>query len=377
MRPRPKNSRRKSSGEKIVLSQPKDGALSSRRQRPDRNFQSTIDNDHDSPSSSSDNTKSTAPVTRERARSSPREHRPISMQDNTERQRRRQTVSASGAERRQEKSPDRLAQKPDPLSFLDSDSPEMTEERIQQAMAEAARQWSPRSVSSSASSNGSGSQRSTAETDATTPDPSVNGDAVPDDHFQTQNQQDIGSQSSAVGQSDRYGTPEMSRGSAKHPHIPPQSLQPRLSAPGQGHPKHLPRAEKLPMSGYELLSAKLSNAASTRSRRRSSSRAVPDETGEPSLKPIYRRFEALNHRLLLHLQDELSELEEQLHRLDTTDTQTRRLQNCILPASRRAEFMGGGELQWHKTDILGKIGFKLGQYSRLVPCSTPLVGGAG
>lgn len=88
---------------------------------------------------------------------------------------------------------------------------------------------------------------------------------------------------------------------------------------------------------------------------------------EPALKPIYRRFEALNHRLLLHLQDELSELEEQLHRLDTADTQTRRLQNCILPASRRAEYLAGGELQWHRTDILGKIGFKLGQYSEFFP----------
>lgn len=81
------------------------------------------------------------------------------------------------------------------------------------------------------------------------------------------------------------------------------------------------------------------------------------------IKPLYRKFEALNHRILLHLQDELSELEEQLHRLDTADTQTRRLQNSILPASRRAEVLTGGELQWHKTDVLGKIGYKLGQYS--------------
>lgn len=194
------------------------------------------------------------------------------------------------------------------------------------------------------------------------------------------------------GDSDRYGTPEMPRGSAKLPHIPINGLTPRV--PSQNHPKHLPRAEKLPKSGYELLASSISSsavptasrnrvstfletAASVRrgavsQRRHSSASAsffnrpanvVPQPEEELTIKPIYRRFESLNHRLLLHLQDELSELEEQLHRLDTTDTQTRRLQSSILPASRRAEFLVGGELQSHKAEILSKIAFKLGQYS--------------
>lgn len=215
------------------------------------------------------------------------------------------------------------------------------------------------------------------------------------------------------GRSDphRYGTPEMPRGTAKLPHIPYNDLAHRPPS-NHAHPKHLPRAEKLPLSGYELLAAAISassgaSVAATSSqpflgsgggstslyphhhhdhkralRRNSvaSFASAPAFSGlsggegeeqdgqqqhqqQQSVKPIYRRFEALNHRLLLHLQDELSELEEQLHRLDTTDTQTRRLQSSILPASRRAEFLAGGELQWHKTDILGKIGSKLGQYS--------------
>lgn len=190
---------------------------------------------------------------------------------------------------------------------------------------------------------------------------------------------------------DRYGTPEMPRGTAKLPHIPAGGLTPRIHT--HGHPKHLPRAEKLPMSGYELLASAISSSSSTpnnlsallgsqhrfASRRSSvtsfvtstsSVRSGPEELDaaeaqHASLKPIYRRFEALNHRVLLHMQDELSELEEQLHRLDTTDTQTRRAQSRILPASRRAEHLAGGELQWHKTDVLSKIGYKLGQYSKL------------
>lgn len=87
---------------------------------------------------------------------------------------------------------------------------------------------------------------------------------------------------------------------------------------------------------------------------------------------MYRKFEALNHRLLLHLQDEISELEEQLHRLDNADTQTRRTAAHIIPASRRAAAAAGGELQWHKTDVLGRIGYKLAQYSMFLSSLTSL-----
>ncbi|KAK0611994.1 hypothetical protein B0T14DRAFT_339562 [Immersiella caudata] len=255
--------------------------------------------------------------------------------------------------------------RPNAMSFLDLDSPDITEEDIRRVV-ETSGEWSPRSASSSSSSNDSAGQRSTADTDATTPEHSINGDNQPP----ATSDQDQTAQLDAKENVDRYGTPEMTRGPMKHPHIPPKELQPRIAAPGQGHAKHLPRAEKLPMSGYELLAAKLSSSENTRPRRRGSMRSAHADDGEPPIKPIYRRFEALNHRLLLHLQDELSELEEQLHRLDTTDTQTRRLANCILPASRRAEFMAGGELQWHKTDILGKIGFKLGHYNQVLTSFT-------
>ncbi|KAK3320216.1 hypothetical protein B0T19DRAFT_283877 [Cercophora scortea] len=275
--------------------------------------------------------------------------------------------------------------RPNALNFLDKDSPAVTEERIRRALAEAYEDWSPRS-NSSTSTVGSGSQRSIADTDGTTPEHSVNGEKLspsskrslaspPGDKLigpkyatevrpSARTQHRPNSQSNTSAPAHRYGTPEMARGPAKLPHLPPSELQPRVSAPGQGHAKHLPRAEKLPLTGYELLAAKISNSGSPRRHQGGSSEASRADSEYPSIKPIYRRFEALNHRLLLHLQDELSELEEQLHRLDTADTQTRRLQNCILPASRRAEFMAGGELQWHKTDILGKIGFKLSQYNQ-------------
>jgi hypothetical protein len=145
-----------------------------------------------------------------------------------------------------------------------------------------------------------------------------------------------------------FGTPNMQRGPANLPRVPSSAMSSRYQH--QAQHRSLPRAEKLPVTGYELLASQLSSNTES-------------NTDGGKIKPMYRKFEALNHRLLLHLQDEISELEEQIHRLDTADTQTRRTESHIIPASRRAAAAAGGELQWHKTDVLGRIGYKLAQYS--------------
>lgn len=151
----------------------------------------------------------------------------------------------------------------------------------------------------------------------------------------------------------QFGTPNMPRGNHQLPVVPPSALSARYQ---QNKPHALPRAEKIPVTGYELLASRLSYSRDA------------EERGE-RIRPMYRKFEALNHRLLLHLQDEISELEEQLHRLDNADTQSRRTKRFIVPASRRAAAVAGGELQWHKTDVLGRIGYKLAQYSTSPPTS--------
>lgn len=224
--------------------------------------------------------------------------------------------------------------RPNPLSFLEPDSPDITPESIRRSIEESTARWRPRTSPSSASSGSSASdvfsQTDPGTSPSSSPTQSARGSPTP--------------RPPARRPSKSYGTPEMPRGPANHPHIPPNALQPRL---GSNYVKPLPRAEKLPLSGYQLVASKLSSSHPL----------------SPPIQPIYRRFETLNHRILLHLQDELAELEEQLHRLDTADTQTRRLRSCFLPASRRTEVLAGGELQWHKTDILGKIGYKLEQYS--------------
>lgn len=246
------------------------------------------------------------------------------------------------------------------LHFLDSDSPQITPESIQRTFKEASK-LSPDTAKSTSPSARSSSSTSTVfredifdvpgshETDlSTSPERSIDGDPRGRTYESTGRRP-----RGATGRKRSYGTPEMPRGNVHHPHIPhipPEELTPR--GPTQPFVKHLPRAEKLPLTGYELLASRLSVSMSDR--------------GGPPVRPIYRRFEALNHRMLLHLQDEICELEEQLHRLDTADTQNRRLPNGILPASRRAESMTPSELQWHKTDTLGKIGFKLEQYNRVL-----------
>ncbi|KAI1385966.1 uncharacterized protein F4822DRAFT_432825 [Hypoxylon trugodes] len=247
---------------------------------------------------------------------------------------------------------------PNALNFLDSDSPTVTAESIRRSMEEASRR-SPTSMQGQSPSTQSASSASSVfrdddasdtvgenETDRST-SPEHNAEGADEDRPPI----DIGPRMGPPPNRRRsHGFPELSRENSEHSHGSPSDHTPR--EPNRGRSRHVPRNEKLPLSGYELLASKL---------------ATPPDPVGPNLRPIYRRFEMLNHRMLLYLQDELCELEEQLHRLDAADTQNRRLPNCIFPASRRAEFMAGGELHWRKSETLGKIGFKLDQYSKRIP----------
>lgn len=80
------------------------------------------------------------------------------------------------------------------------------------------------------------------------------------------------------------------------------------------------------------------------------------------LKPIYRKFEMLNNRMLLFLQDELSEMEEELKELDDAIAHEEQNGGGRL-ASRRAEAKLPSRLQWHRLDLLGRSFAKAEQYS--------------
>lgn len=85
-----------------------------------------------------------------------------------------------------------------------------------------------------------------------------------------------------------------------------------------GAPPHVPEPpdlSKTTLTGYELLANELSTIPKPNEDTTSSA------TG-PHITPLYRKFTQLHHRILLHLQDELSEMESQLRVLDELIAQT-------------------------------------------------------
>lgn len=108
-----------------------------------------------------------------------------------------------------------------------------------------------------------------------------------------------------------------------------------------------PQTEKVPQqkkSGYDELAAAI------------------DSRGDAFLRPIYRKFETLNHRILLYLQDEISEMEEELRELDLAIThEDEMLGNTH--ASRRAEVKLPSQLQWRRLELLNRSYTKVEQYS--------------
>ncbi|KAM0124785.1 hypothetical protein ACHAO1_010909 [Botrytis cinerea] len=226
----------------------------------------------------------------------------------------------------------------------------------------------PSSVSSSLHSDDFSAPEADIDTDrSTSPERSVNGrENLRVTTISKDASVKLASQMAAANQRQNYygaapsfGTPKSHHRTDSNPLSPADLETPRNPHP----PKHSLQSQIDPtITGYELLASRLS----------ASSHSGSDTVVEDRIKPMYRKFEALNHRLLLHLQDEISELEEQLQRLDKADTESRRLRHTgnvnigvdVVPASRRASEQMGGDLQWHKMDILGRIGYKLAQYNQ-------------
>lgn len=122
-------------------------------------------------------------------------------------------------------------------------------------------------------------------------------------------------------------------GDIAHPDRPPVPDAPDLS--------------QKTLAGYEMLAQELADV-------------------ESPVKPVYRKFEYLNHRILLHLQDELCEMEEQLRTTDEIIAQmeTPADDGTRLPASRRGDAFAGSEMHHRRTALLGRIFMKTEQYNR-------------
>ncbi|MCJ1477072.1 hypothetical protein MMC13_005743 [Lambiella insularis] len=88
-----------------------------------------------------------------------------------------------------------------------------------------------------------------------------------------------------------------------------------------------------------------------------------DKGASAPVKPVYRKFESLNNRALLCLQDDISDLETRLHHID----------QAIAAAGndgKRKEMSANGEidesrhLRWQRRELIGQILTNLDQYNR-------------
>lgn len=163
---------------------------------------------------------------------------------------------------------------------------------------------------------------------------------------------------------------------ARPPPMAPAGVTPHTQ--NQYAPMHPPHYQVRPMgpdltqtniAGYEMVADKLS-------------KRPKDGRAKAAVVPLYRKFESLNHRVLLHLQDEIAEMEEDLRILDECIVQSSPRDHAghLHPASRRGDARYGGELHYRRTELLGRIYLKLGQYSKspavcLRIAQSPLRGG--
>ncbi|KAH7155157.1 hypothetical protein B0J13DRAFT_544917 [Dactylonectria estremocensis] len=151
-----------------------------------------------------------------------------------------------------------------------------------------------------------------------------------------------------------YGAPETPRGNRPFPFFSPSQYPNSMAAPNPApapNPRFpQPRAERPPLSGYELLAAKLAGEA----------------VGGPPIRPMYRRFEALNHRILLSLQDQIILLEETLREMDEIDSGNRLQGNIPLPASEREERASDHEFHLGKGRVFNQLTEKLQVYYSLI-----------
>ncbi|WAO88104.1 Hypothetical protein NCS54_00543500 [Fusarium falciforme] len=87
----------------------------------------------------------------------------------------------------------------------------------------------------------------------------------------------------------------------------------------------------------------------------------------PGIRPLYRRFEWLHHRLLLSYQDQLVELEDELIESDAVSTAERRREGRRdLPCSAREERSGDSPYKRDKVRVMRDIGHVLGAYTQLL-----------
>ncbi|PWY92401.1 hypothetical protein BO70DRAFT_376087 [Aspergillus heteromorphus CBS 117.55] len=137
------------------------------------------------------------------------------------------------------------------------------------------------------------------------------------------------------------------------PPSPPRSPEEDLHRPNRKRRRNTKTAPR--HSGYGLVASRLSSST---------------ESQEARIPPLYRRFEDVNHRVLLHLQDEIAQMEEDLRVLDEHEEMHRAAiaeqeGTKMLPASRRmdAQAQVYSSLHYRREELLGALARKTEQYN--------------
>ncbi|KAL4978241.1 hypothetical protein BDW66DRAFT_22617 [Aspergillus desertorum] len=140
------------------------------------------------------------------------------------------------------------------------------------------------------------------------------------------------------------------------PPSPPQSPEEDMHR----SPRKIRRSTKPSRAptGYGLLAWQLSASA---------------ENKKNTLPPLYRRFEDVNHRVLLYLQDEISQLEEELRVLDDYEDMQRRSiaeqeGTKVMPASRRMDVQAQAYSSLHcrREEVMEALIQKTEQYNNVL-----------
>ena len=122
------------------------------------------------------------------------------------------------------------------------------------------------------------------------------------------------------------------------------SSQPVVQQPSPGSiSAHLEAQAQNGKSSYDLLASAI------------------DSRHDSSLMPIYRKFETLNNRILLYLQDEISEMEDALKRLDAAITEE---DGQVAPAMGPMHAYPS-QYKWHRQELMCRLLTKVEQYSTL------------
>jgi hypothetical protein len=151
-----------------------------------------------------------------------------------------------------------------------------------------------------------------------------------------------------------------------------QKLPPIAQAVDEDHPEWYYWAGNVPEEARDPAAANIDDtAAATEDHKPSgydlvASSLSSQNPSQGSLPPLYRRFECLNHRILLQLQDEIAEMEEDLRHMDRADVcELNARHGGAAPASRRLDWhWRGSELHARRLELLGRIYLKVEQYSK-------------